>query len=319
MMSPGTLHIGSVRTHVLSDGIYWTDGGGAWGVVPRALWERVSPPDAQGRIPMELRCLLIESSAGLVLVDTGYGDKLTPKQREILNLSGERRLLGEIASLGYRPEDVRYVINTHLHADHCGGNTLPAPTTGADVGQGSPRAYAPTFPNATYMMQRLELADAMYPNERTRNTYRSENFLPFAHLAHGDDAQESTPGSSVLNILSGDTQVTPEVRTIVTPGHTRAHRVVIIESRGESAVFLADMVGWAVSLERLAWVPAFDVEPLVSIESKRSLRDWAMRRDALLLFQHDMTMVTGRLTRDGERWRVNPEPLPEPAPFQEAA
>jgi len=307
-MPPQTLHIGSVRTHVLSDGIYWTDSGGAWGVVPRTLWEKVSTPDALGRIPMALRCLLIEASAGLVLVDTGYGDKLTSKQREILSLSGERRLLGEMAALGYRPEDVRYVINTHLHADHCGGNTLPA-SDGAEV---SPRFYAPTFPNATYFVQRLELADATYPNERTRNTYFSENFLPLADLRLAD-------GTGVLNIQSGDNQVTPEVRTIVTPGHTRGHQVVIIESRGESAVFLADLVGWAASLERLAWVPAFDVEPLVSIESKRSLRDWALRRDALLLFQHDMTMVAGRIKRDGERWRVDPEPLSEPAPGQEAA
>jgi glyoxylase-like metal-dependent hydrolase (beta-lactamase superfamily II) len=138
----------------------------------------------------------------------------------------------------------------------------------------------PTYPNARYLIQRLELADATYPNERTRNAYFGENFLPLLKLRPDD-------GIDRVRVLSGDTQITPEVRTWVTPGHTRAHQCVVVESRGETAIFLADAVAWAVSLERLAWVPAFDVEPLVSMETKRSLRDWAWRRDALLLFQHD--------------------------------
>jgi glyoxylase-like metal-dependent hydrolase (beta-lactamase superfamily II) len=109
-----------------------------------------------------------------------------------------------------------------------------------------------------------------------------------------------------VRVLSGDTQITPEVRAFVTPGHTRAHQCVVIESQGETAIFLADAVAWAVSMERLAWVPAFDVEPLVSMETKRALRDWAWRKDALLLFQHDPEIAAGRLRRDGEDWQVEP-------------
>ena len=288
-MAPQTYRVGNVRTHVLSDGIYWTDGGGVFGLVPRVLWEKVIRPDALNRIPMDLRCLLIESSEGLILVDTGYGTKLPPKRRQQLNLSGEARLLDDLATTGYAPADVRIVINTHLHGDHCGGNTTYMPD-----GQ-----LVPTFPNATYLLQRMELADACFPNERTRATYLAENFMPLVELC----GETNAGGAGVAHLLNGDAQITPEVRVQVTPGHTRSHQVIIIESDGETGIFLGD-AGYVANLERLAWVPAFDVEPLQSIETKRALRDWAWRRDALLFFQHDIDVVAGRLRCEGDEWRV---------------
>jgi glyoxylase-like metal-dependent hydrolase (beta-lactamase superfamily II) len=286
-MTPLTYQVGALRVHLISDGAWLTDGGGAFGVVPRVLWEKIMPPDPRNRIPMELRSCLIEAEDGLILVDTGHGAKLSAKRREQIGITAPR-LLDELAGLGYRPEDVRTVINTHLHADHCGGNTVFA-------AGGAP---APAFPNATYIVQRLELADATYPNERTRSTYFRENFLPLADL--------DAAGANILRVVSGDTQITPQVRVQVTPGHTRAHQVVIIESQGAQAVFLGDAAGFAVHLERLAWVPAFDLEPAVSIETKRGLRDWAWRNDVLLLSQHDINLPAGRLRRAGDEWRVEP-------------
>jgi glyoxylase-like metal-dependent hydrolase (beta-lactamase superfamily II) len=284
-----TFRIGAVGVHLLSDGIFRTDGGAAWGVVPRVLWERVVQPDALHRIPMQLRCLLIESGDGLILVDTGHGDKLPVKRREQLGLRSEGRLTNSLAELGFVPDDVHIVINTHLHGDHCGGNTAIGDHT----------KLVPTFPKAIYVVQRLELADATYPNERTRNAYFGENFLPLSNPCEPDN-------DSVLQVLNGGSRITDDVRTMITPGHTRAHQVVVIESRGETAVFLGDAVGWAVSLERLAWVPAFDVEPLTSMETKRSLREWALRRDALLIFQHDIAVAAGRLQLSGDEWHVEP-------------
>jgi len=283
-MTPLTYQVGALRVHLISDGAWLTDGGGAFGVVPRLLWEKVMPPDPLNRIVMELRSCLIEAEDGLILVDTGHGAKLPAKRREQIGIAAPQ-LLDALAGLGYRPEDVRTVINTHLHADHCGGNTFYAPDG----------RLAPAFPNATYIMQRLELADATYPNERTRGTYFRENFLPLL-----DDGR--------VRVVSGDTEIVPQVRVRVTPGHTQAHQVVVIESRGEQAVFLGDAAGFAVHLERLAWVPAFDVEPLVSIETKRGLRDWAWRNDVLLLSQHDVNVPAGRLRRTGDEWRVELTP-----------
>lgn len=286
-MAACTYQVGRVKVHLVSDGVFWTDGGTNFGVVPKSLWSKVVASDELNRIPMQLRCLLIESEAGLILVDTGYGDKLTPKQQAQLSLHGQFRLGGEVASIGYKPEDVAIVINTHLHGDHCGGNTRLA----------EDGALAPAFPNATYMAQRLELADATYPNERTRNAYFSENFLPLSGLCRDNS-------DAVLHVLNGDTQIASEVRTLTTPGHTRAHQAVVVESAGETAIFMADAAPWAVSMEKLGWVAAFDVEPLVSMETKRSLRDWAWRKDALLFFQHDPTVGAGRLVREGGDFRV---------------
>jgi glyoxylase-like metal-dependent hydrolase (beta-lactamase superfamily II) len=295
-MTPLTYQVGAVRMHLLSDGVFWSDGGAAFGVVPRVLWEKIIRPDGLNRIPLELRSLLIESDDRLILVDTGHGQKLSAKRREQLGLTGQARLLDELGYLGYRADDVRMVINTHLHADHCGGNTI----------LDAEGRLAPAFPNATYVVQRLELADATYPNERTRNAYFHENFLPLTSLCDQN-------GAGVLRILSGDARINSQVRVQVMSGHTRAHQVVIVESQGQSAAFLGDVAGYAINLERLAWVPAFDVEPLVSMETKRGLRDWAFHDDILLFFQHDISIAAGRLRRegadgqnDGALWRVEP-------------
>ena len=137
------------------------------------------------------------------------------------------------------------------------------------------------------------MADAAFPNERTRNAYVAENFLPLVNLCADRVAKVAS-----CALLSGDTRVTAEVRVKVTPGHTRRHQVVIVESAGETGVFLGD-AGYRANLERLAWVPAFDVEPLHSMETKRALRDWAWRQNALLFFQHDSAMPAGRAARRG--------------------
>jgi glyoxylase-like metal-dependent hydrolase (beta-lactamase superfamily II) len=217
------MRFGNVNLHLVSDGVYWEDGGGLFGLVPKALWERVAAPDERNRLKFEMRSLLIESAEQRILVDTGYGDKLTDKERGFISLEGERRLLDSLAKLGIGPLDVDLVINTHLHGDHCGGNT----------GYDENGELVPTFPWATYCVQRLELADATFPNERTQATYRRENFEPLAKAGQ-------------LRVLSGDTRLTDEVRVVVTPGHTRAHQCVVVESGGQTALFLGDLASWPI-------------------------------------------------------------------------
>lgn len=279
------MRIGDVNLSLVSDGTYWEDGGGLFGLVPRTLWEQVMAPDSRHRLPFTLRCLLIETGSRRILVDTGYGDKLPAKERAFISLKGERRLLGSLAQRGLGPDDIDLVINTHLHSDHCGGNTQP----------GLGGAAVATFPRATYCVQRLELADAEYPNERTRATYRPENWEPLER-------------AGLLKVLSGDTRLTDEVRVLVTPGHTRAHQCVIVESGGQTAAFLGDLASWPIHIERVAWVPAYDTEPLVSIETKRSLARWAVEKRVLLIFEHHPTIEAGFLhaTDRPDRFRLEP-------------
>ena len=118
-----TVTVGSVRCHILSDGLNVADGGGFFGVVPRVMWQRVIAANDLNQVPNDIRCMLIESDAGLILVDTGNGDKFNLKQRQILGLDARNgRLVGQLAQLGVQPEDVDVVILTHLHGDHAGGN-----------------------------------------------------------------------------------------------------------------------------------------------------------------------------------------------------
>jgi glyoxylase-like metal-dependent hydrolase (beta-lactamase superfamily II) len=152
----------------------------------------------------------------------------------------------------------------------------------------------PVFPNARHIVQRIDLAAAAFPNERTRATYHADNWEPLRERG-------------LLDVVDGPLQVAEGVRTEIAPGHTDAIQVVWVESGGERLLFLGDAASWAVHMERLAWVPAFDIYPMTSIETKRRLRHEALRHDALLVFQHDARVATGRLVPGGRGYRVEAE------------
>ncbi len=276
--------IGNVEYHYLSDGITWADGGGAFGLVPKVIWEKKLTPDPYNRIPLHLNCLLLKAAGKIILVDTGYGTKLTPKQIKIFSIERPHgALLDSLAAVGLAPTDVDIVINTHLHADHCGGNTMFHPESGEIV---------PTFPNAEYWIQRLEWADAMYPNERTRATYLPENYQVLEKTGQ-------------LKLLKGSTPVIGGVSAVITRGHTRAHQSVLIESAGQLGLFIADMASLSYNFERTAWVTAYDVEPLENIETKRRWQNWAADTGATVLVQHDPHITAATLHRDGRHFKLH--------------
>ncbi|MEM7129541.1 MAG: MBL fold metallo-hydrolase [Chloroflexota bacterium] len=288
-----TISIGTTRCHILSDGIHTMDGGGFFGLVPRMLWQRVIQPNEDNLIPTDARSLLIESAQGLILVDTGHGDKLPPKVRTFLGLGDrQKRLIGELARVGYTPEDIDLVLCTHLHLDHIGGNTYWA------EGESEKRAI-PTFPNARYMVQSIDLAAANAPNERTLATYLPENWQPLVE-------------SNLLDVVDGPQRLAGQVRTAIAPGHTDALQVVWVEDQGESLIFLGDACSWYGHMNRLAWVPSYDLYPMTSIETKRGLRFEIMEKNALMLFQHDGQVVTARLEDSPKGPQVVPEITQEP-------
>ena len=270
------MRFGKVDLHLVSDGSYWEDGAGHFGLMPKVEWQEIQKPDERNRVPLVARCLLVYSGSRRILVDTGFGDKMSEKERSHIDLEGDRRLLGELEALGVGADDVDVVINTHLHSDHCGGNTR-------HDDEGKP---VPTFPRATYYVQRQELADATYPNERTRAVYLPENLEP-------------VQSAGQLRVVSGDTRLDEQVRLLLTPGHTPGHQSVVIESEGRAAIFLADVANWPFHMEQLARVTAFDVQPLVNIETKRRLALWAVENEVLLLFDHHPTVKGGYLRATG--------------------
>ncbi len=274
---PYSFQIGSIPCHIVSDGRQLVDGGGFFGLVPRVLWERVIRPDDKNRIPVQMRSLLVQSSAGLILVDTGQGDKLTARDRRNFGMDdSSRRLAADLGRVGFSPEDVDIVLMTHLHGDHAGGCTHWSDPADPDS------EAVPSFPNARYLVQRLEMADASFPNERTRGTYFPQNWEPLRR-------------SGQLEIVDGDQNLAAGVRTVTVPGHTDSIQAVWVEDGGHSLLFLGDTCSWAAHIDRLAWVPSFDLDPMRSIEGKRALRQQAQEKNALLVFQHDGQIVTGRL------------------------
>ncbi len=269
--------IGEVEIHRVSDGSLWSDRGGVFGLVPRPMWVDRYTPDEQDRLPMELTCLLVRAAGKTIVVDTGFGPRLAQKDRNARPHGG---LLDGLARLGIAPGDVDLVINTHLHADHCSGN-MTVEASGASV---------PTFPNAEYVVQRREYADAMQPNERTRATYFPANYQPLVERGQ-------------MRLLDGDCALVPGVSVVVTPGHTPGHQAVLFEGGGQYALFVADLATYAIHFERLAWMTAYDVEPLITLETKRRWQQWALETGALIIFQHDPLVPAGilRETEDGKR------------------
>jgi glyoxylase-like metal-dependent hydrolase (beta-lactamase superfamily II) len=269
--------VGRLRCHALEGGLQRLDGGAMFGVVPKPLWERRIPADERNRIPLALRCLLVESEDGLVLIDTGIGNKDDAKFRDIYGvvnagIHGPTQLEDALHTAGFRPADVRWVINTHLHFDHAGGNTYRGPDG----------TVAVSFPNARYVVQARELEFARHTNERTAASYLPANFEPVP-----------------FTLVDGEVEVLPGIRYLYTPGHVPYHQSVLIESAGERGCFLADLVPTSAHLP-LPWIMGYDLEPLVTLESKRRVYQRAEGEGWLLWFEHDPEIVAGRLGREGK-------------------
>ncbi len=248
-----------------------------FGVVPKALWARRAPPDDRNRIPLALRCLLIEYDDGLVLIDTGIGNKENAKFTDIYGVEnvgsdGRTKLEDALRELGHDPNDIDWVINTHLHFDHAGGDNWLDPS--GKIGL--------AFPKARYVVQKRELDFARHTNERTAGSYLPHNFagIPF-------------------QLIDGETEILPGIRGLPTPGHVPYHQSILIESGGERACFIADLVPTAAHLP-LPWIMGYDLEPLVTLETRRRIYQRAETEGWLLIFEHDPTIVAGRLAREGK-------------------
>lgn len=282
-----TFFVGGLRCHTVEGGLQRLDGGAMFGVVPRTLWRTRIEPDDRNRIPLAMRCLLIEHGDGLVLIDTALGNKEDPKFLDIYGvenqgLEGATQLEDALASAGFLPRDVRWVINTHLHFDHAGGNTTMDP----DLENDPRRHIRPTFSHATYVVQQGELEFARHTNERTRASYLAHNFEPIAT-------------ANRWRLIEGDTEVLPGISVRLTPGHVPFHQVVIIRNSGETAVFVGDLFPTTAHLP-LPWIMGYDLEPLRTLESKRALLGQALADGWRLIFEHDPRVALGRPALEGK-------------------
>jgi glyoxylase-like metal-dependent hydrolase (beta-lactamase superfamily II) len=261
------------RVRPVDAGSLWLDGGAMFGVVPKPLWARRAPPDERNRIPLAMRCLLVETDGATVLIDTGLGDKENDKFRSIYGVSnhGEpTRLQSSLAALGVAPSDIDVVVASHLHFDHAGGGTV----------RGDDGVVRPAFPEARYVVSRGEYEFARLDNERIRASYMSANFEPLA-------------AAGCLDLVDAGSEIVPGIFMEHTPGHTPHHQSIRVDLGGEALLFLADLVPTTAHLP-LPWIMGYDVEPLVTLDSKRATLTRAAQEGWWLAFEHDPWVAWGR-------------------------
>jgi glyoxylase-like metal-dependent hydrolase (beta-lactamase superfamily II) len=244
--------------------------------VPKVLWEKCCASDDLNRISLSLTALLIRANDKNILVDTGLGPKGDEKFERMFAVERTPTIFESLKRLGLGPDDIDLVINTHLHFDHAGGNTI----------REEDGRVRPAFPKARYVIQRGEFEDASRANERTRASYRAENFTPIAHIDQWE-------------FLHGDTELVPGVTAVVTAGHTRCHQSVKIESEGQAAFFLGDLIP-TVSHLPLPYIMGYDLFPIQTLETKRWVLDRAFEERWLLLFEHDPAVQAGYVRKDQE-------------------
>ncbi len=274
-----TWTLGKLRLHLLEGGRFALDGGAMFGVVPKTLWSRSIQPDERNRIPMASHPLLIETPEKKILVDTGLGNFWEGKRRDIYAVEMQDPLEGT----PFRPEDVDLVVLTHLHFDHTGGSTRRE----GDV-------WVATYPRATYLVQQRELADAMYPHERNRASYLPETFQPLLNDGR-------------LQTLSGRVEVEAGVWVLPVPGHTPGHQIVLVESEGKKAAFLADFVPTRHHFP-LPYIMGYDLEPLRSLEMRKLLYPQMIQERWLLLLEHDREATAGVLVQTERGYRLEEVP-----------
>ena len=269
--------------HTIECGNFKLDGGAMFGVVPKPLWERTNPADAQNRIEMAARSLLIEDGDRLILIDTGMGEKQSEKFFGYYGLWGDFTLESSLKAKGFHPDDVTDVFFTHLHFDHCGGG----------IKKKENGILETTFKNATYWSHKGHWEWAMRPNVREKASFLSENILPIKEsgqlkLLEGDD------------FLMKDTPLGFDI--IIINGHTEKQMLPVINYKNETVVFAADLIPTVGHLP-VPYVMGYDTRPLLTLEEKEYFLSLAEEKKYLLFLEHDAhnELISLRQTEKGIR------------------
>lgn len=276
--------LGDYRVEIIPDTEFRLDGGAMFGVVPRVIWERVCPPDEFNRIRLQMNCLFIETPHEKILIETGIGEKWSAKHVQMYGIFRQRPLAQSLKEItGYSPEDITIVVNTHLHFDHAGGNTIYQGQTTA----GNEQNAVAQFPNARYFVSRREFEQAENPHERHRASYLRENW---AVLIDSEQLELKPDCYEVVEGLMLET-----VR-----GHSETMQCVRLNRGGETLYSFADLIPTRHHLP-LAWIMGYDLYPVETLEAKRELLPKALEENWLCFFYHDLDSPLCRLSEvDGK-------------------
>lgn len=278
------MRLGDYRIEIIPDTEFRLDGGAMFGVVPRVVWERVSPPDDANRIQLNMNCLFIETPREKILVETGIGEKWTEKQTQLYGIFRTKSFAQTLfEKTGYMPEDITIVVNTHLHFDHAGGNTKS---------DQNGKAF-PQFPNARYFVSKSEFEHAENPHERDRASYLKENWQPVlesGQLELKPDVYEVVEGLTIENAR----------------GHSETMQTVCLKRGGETLYGFADLIPTRHHLA-LPWIMGYDLYPTETLEFKKRVLPCAVKENWICLFYHDFEMPLCRLTT--EDGKIKPQSI----------
>ncbi|MEO0083551.1 MAG: MBL fold metallo-hydrolase [candidate division WOR-3 bacterium] len=271
------MKLGTFEVYPVLDGFFRLDGGAMFGVVPKVLWQKTNPPDNNNRILLALRCCLIKTPNELVLIDTGIGHKFQGKFEDIYQVKKDIYLEKSLNDIGYKPEDITVVINTHLHFDHCGGNTKI----------NNDGEIVPTFPNARYFIQQAEWDAANNPDDRSKASYLKENFVPIQSFGQ-------------LNLIDGNCKIIDGIEVIKTSAHTFGHQIVLVTSENKKLIYWGDLIPTASHLA-LPYLMSYDLFPLQTMEQKQMLLNQAVNENWVSFFEHDPEIAMAYLTEKDKR------------------
>lgn len=276
------MQLGNVTIDMLSDGEMRFDGGAFFGVVPRALWERLMTPDERNRVTVGLNCPLIRAGGKNIIIDTGVGTKHPEKRRNNFAMEAGR-LVSSVRAHGLEPKDIDYVVFSHLHFDHAGGATHRTTT----------ETLAITFPRAQHLVQHDDWEEATHPNERNAAGYFDEDIEPLKR-------------NNQLELLNGDTEILSGIWCKKTGGHTAGHQIVTIEVGGRKACFFGDLIPTVAHLP-LPYSQGFDLYPVDVLNQKRVLLEQALKEHWLVIFDHEREQKAGYLEPRGDgRLKLKP-------------
>jgi glyoxylase-like metal-dependent hydrolase (beta-lactamase superfamily II) len=258
-----SLRLGDFELFWLRGGRFSLDGGAMFGVVPKVLWKKKYPSDEDNAIPLICYPILIKTPDTLILMETGFGNKLNDKQRKIFKVSEEWQIIDDLSGIDVKREDIDFVIVTHFDFDHSGGIIMQHDDGRREL----------TFPKARHIIQRSEWEDVLNPNSRSINTYWPDNY-------------ELLRDSSNLNLIDGEKEIAQGIRVIHAGGHTKGFQVVEIESGDETAIHLGDLLPTHLHFNPL-WIMAYDNFPLDTMKNKEVLERKYIERSAWFTFYHD--------------------------------
>lgn len=282
----GRIQLGDWHLETINGGSFLIDGGVMFGVVPRTLWSNTMTPDESNRIRVACHCMLARRGRQTVLVDTGYGGKYGPLDRKFYGMESGEPIVDSLAARGLAVEDIDLVVMSHLHFDHAGGATRRDPH----------HRLVPTFPRARYVIGRLEWEDATSGAAELHTAYWTDNLAPLE-------------AAGLVELIDGDAEILPGLRTTLTGGHTRGHLLVRFEGGGQMLAYLGDLCPTTAHLRRM-WHTAYDTYPLDTRRRKPQLLGEAADRGWWVVWNHDPRVAVGRIARHPKREFVLVEPPP---------